>query len=329
MYFSLAMILAVVSLVVSAATKKPHATIPLNKRTNINRSDGSVDFNVLKRQTYYSTAYVISCCKSLRMRADLAYSKILRGLSNYEHNTGQRHPLSHSIKDFKRAVASNPLIHDEQSSLWIGSISVGTPPIKFTVDFDTGTSDFFLPDIKCANCGDHTRYNSSASSTSKPVGEPFSIQYSDGENVFRPNVSGALYNDAVTVGSLTATRQILGAATQYAPNLEALADGVMGMAFQSISAYNATPFWQSVFAEDQMDSPVFALKLAASGSELTIGGLNSTLYTGNVTFVPVDVPGYWQTNFTSLTVAGKSIVNNTSCIIDSVSSPYDLVIPLD
>jgi hypothetical protein len=61
MHFPLAIILAVASLLVSAApnTKKPHLTIPLSKRTNLHRSDGSVDIEALKMEDAHSTAYVI------------------------------------------------------------------------------------------------------------------------------------------------------------------------------------------------------------------------------------------------------------------------------
>lgn len=61
----------------------------------------------------------------------------------------------------------------------------------------------------------------------------------------------------------------------------------MGMAFQSISAYNATPVFQTMVSRGQADVPVFSFKLAASGSELYLGGANSALYTGNFTYTPV------------------------------------------
>lgn len=60
MHFSLATILAVIPLLVSAAptTQKPRVTIPLSKRTNVYRSDGSVDIDALKLHAAHSTAYV-------------------------------------------------------------------------------------------------------------------------------------------------------------------------------------------------------------------------------------------------------------------------------
>jgi hypothetical protein len=58
MHFSLTTILIIVPLLVSATPtpEKPFITIPLNKRIDVYRSDGSVDIEVLKLQADYSIA---------------------------------------------------------------------------------------------------------------------------------------------------------------------------------------------------------------------------------------------------------------------------------
>lgn len=61
----------------------------------------------------------------------------------------------------------------------------------------------------------------------------------------------------------------------------------MGMAFASISMFRANPVVQTLIAEGQVSDPVFAFKLASSGSELRIGGVNTALYTGSFTYTPV------------------------------------------
>ena len=61
----------------------------------------------------------------------------------------------------------------------------------------------------------------------------------------------------------------------------------MGLAFQSISRYNAPPVFQTLIAEGMLDTPVFGIKLATSGSELFLGGTNSNLFTGGFTWVPL------------------------------------------
>ena len=61
----------------------------------------------------------------------------------------------------------------------------------------------------------------------------------------------------------------------------------MGLAFESISKFNASPVFQTLISEGVLDSPVFGFKLATSGSELFLGGTNSNLYTGGFTWVPL------------------------------------------
>jgi cathepsin D len=227
---------------------------------------------------------------------------------------------------FKRDVAQDPLI-DESSQLWIGTISVGTPPVQYTVDFDTGSSDLFLPAKNCnSTCNGHTRYDPSASSTSADIGKPFSLSYGDGSTV-----SGEQFTDTVTISGLVATNQTLGAATVYSSGFQAPnspSDGLMGMGFQNISVYNAPPVFQNLIAQGQTGSPIFAMKLATNGSELSLGGLNSNLYTGDVTYVPVTKQGYWQTTFDALNVGGQQVVGSTSCIVDSVRSHYCILTSL-
>jgi cathepsin D len=63
----------------------------------------------------------------------------------------------------------------------------------------------------------------------------------------------------------------------------------MGMGFQSISQFNASPVFQTLVSEGVLSSSVFGTKFAASGSELFIGGTNSALYTGSFTYLPLTV----------------------------------------
>ena len=199
----------------------------------------------------------------------------------------------------------------------LGTISVGTPPVKYTVDFDTGSSDLFLPAKKCdSTCANHTPYDNTASSTSKALGKTFTLKYGDGSTV-----SGNQFTDTVSIAGLTATKQTLGAATKYSTGFESTnfpADGLMGMGFQSISEYNAPPLFQSLVAAGQTSEPVFAMKLTKSDSELTVGGLNTAMYSGDITYVPVTKEGYWQVDYDSLNVGSKAVSSKTACIIDSV-----------
>lgn len=63
------------------------------------------------------------------------------------------------------------------------------------MDFDTGSSDFFLPGVDCdSNCDGHTLYNPSSSSTASDKGQTFNLQFGDNSTV-----SGEWYTDTVTL----------------------------------------------------------------------------------------------------------------------------------
>jgi aspartyl protease len=63
----------------------------------------------------------------------------------------------------------------------------------------------------------------------------------------------------------------------------------MGLAFPSLSAFNASPVFQTLISGGVVSSPVFGFKLAPNGSELFLGGTNNKLYTGNFTWVPLTI----------------------------------------
>lgn len=245
-------------------------------------------------------------------------------LSIFSKNKGRKHhskmhSKAHSKRDAPSGSGSSaglPLT-DDAGQLWHGTISVGTPPVNYTVDFDTGSSDLFLPGPNCTkNCDGHTVYDPSKSSTSTALsGATFELDYGDGSSV-----KGVQYTDAVTIAGLTATNQTLGAANIYSDGFNSTnfpPDGLMGMAFQSISVYNSPPFFQTLVSSNVAAQPVFAFKLAGNGSELFLGGTNSAMYTGDFTYVPVTEQGYWQVNMDGVSVGGNQAVSTTSSIIDT------------
>jgi len=94
----------------------------------------------------------------------------------------------------------------------------------------------------------------------------------------------------------------------------------MGMAFANISAFGAIPVVQTLIAEGQVSDPVFAFKLASSGSELRIGGVNTALYTGSFTYTPITLQGFWQISVDSINGNGQAINKDVSAVVDTGTS---------
>lgn len=126
-------------------------------------------------------------------------SKYQRNLRNLERNTGAL-PKDFELKEFrsvpeglqKRATASEPLTDEDDDEEWAGTISIGTPAQSFLIDFDTGSSDLWVPSSSCTSstCKSKHKYTASSSSTGVKKSGSFSIEYGDGSTV-----SGPIYTD--------------------------------------------------------------------------------------------------------------------------------------
>ncbi|XP_010546667.1 PREDICTED: aspartic proteinase A1-like [Tarenaya hassleriana] len=181
---------------------------------------------------------------------------------------------------------------------YYGEIGIGTPPQKFTVIFDTGSSNLWVPSSKCylsVACFFHSKYKSSRSSTYRKNGKSASIHYGTGA------ISGFFSNDAVTVGDLVVQNQEFIEATRE-PSITFLVakfDGILGLGFQEISVGNATPVWYNMIKQGLIKEPVFSFWLNRNpndeeGGELVFGGVDPNHFKGEHTFVPVTQKGYWQ-----------------------------------
>ncbi len=87
-------------------------------------------------------------------------------------------------------VGSVPLTDQEGDLLWTGQLTVGNPPQTFVVDFDTGSSDLWVPSTSCQDCGGQNAYDPSSSSESQQQSGSFQIAYGDGSST-----SGQLFSD--------------------------------------------------------------------------------------------------------------------------------------
>ncbi|KAL0947626.1 hypothetical protein HGRIS_013714 [Hohenbuehelia grisea] len=213
------------------------------------------------------------------------------------------------------APGQDPLDND-RGVMWFGKVSVGTPPVEYTVDFDTGSSDFFLPGADCnLNCDSHTKYDPHSSSSASPQNRGFIVGFADGSMA-----AGDLFADTASIAGFSATNQTVGAASQYSKGFAvdvSPPDGLMGLAFEPLATFEAPNLIQFLADNNQLPEPVFAFKLAAEGSELSIGGTNPALFKGDITFTPVTQQAFWEIKMDSVAVDGNQVLGPADVIIDT------------
>ncbi|KAF0987552.1 hypothetical protein HZS_2363 [Henneguya salminicola] len=143
---------------------------------------------------------------------------------------------------------------------YYGYIGLGTPTQTFSVLFDTGSSNFWIPSSRCFNvskvCNAHKRYSHQNSSTFFPDGKKFVIHYGLGYS------SGILSNDILSIGNLKISNQLFGEATNISsvPFLFAPFDGVFGLAFPSLSIKGVIPPFFNALKQGLI-KPLFAFYL--------------------------------------------------------------------
>ncbi|KIY49248.1 Asp-domain-containing protein [Fistulina hepatica ATCC 64428] len=201
-------------------------------------------------------------------------------------------------------------------------VSLGSPAQSFKVILDTGSSNLWVPSSSCTSiaCFLHAKYDSSASSTYKENGTDFSIQYGSG------SMEGFVSSDTLQIGDLSIPKQDFAEATKEPGLAFAFGkfDGILGLAYDTISVNHITPPFYSMVNKGLIDEPVFSFRLGESendGGEAIFGGVDHTAYTGKLTYVPVRRKAYWEVELGKIKFGDDDVeLENTGAAIDTGTS---------
>ncbi|XP_058082821.1 aspartic proteinase-like [Magnolia sinica] len=210
---------------------------------------------------------------------------------------------------------------------YYGVVGIGTPPQNFTVIYDTGSSNLWVPSSKCyfsIACYFHHKYKARSSSTYTQIGKSCSINYGSG------SISGFFSQDAVQVGDLVVKDQVFIEATREGSLSFLLAkfDGILGLGFQEISVGNVTPVWYNMVEQGLIKEKVFSFWINRNaddeeGGEIVFGGADPKHFKGEHTYVPVTSKGYWQFDMGDFLVGNYSTgfcADGCAAIADSGTS---------
>uniref|UniRef100_A0A287B618 Peptidase A1 domain-containing protein n=1 Tax=Sus scrofa TaxID=9823 RepID=A0A287B618_PIG len=207
--------------------------------------------------------------------------------------------------------------------VYVGNISIGTPPQQFSVVFDTGSSDTWVPSIYCQSmaCVTHNTFDPFQSTTFRFPGFIVELQYATGA------VTGFLGYDTIQVGDLIIKDQAF-AISQSEDDVvfeNAAFDGIVGLSFPSMAIEGTTPIFDSLMNQSLIAQTVFAFYLSSNaqeGSVVMFGGVDKKYYKGDLKWVPLSQPHYWQIPLDKITIRGSSAACKNGCqgILDTGTS---------
>ncbi|KAH8799214.1 aspartic peptidase domain-containing protein [Flagelloscypha sp. PMI_526] len=270
---------------------------------------------------------------------------------------------SRTHKFGQRAKQSSGLMNYDEDTGYFAVINIGTPlspdPRQFSVLVDTGSSDLWVTSQPSGCKGADNRdayandpvfplYDSSKSSTYKGLvffyallvkNTNTTVTYGSGE------VEGKVATEMISFEGFLASEQsfinVLDDDVCFRNN-----SGLLGLAWPSLSEIGklGEPFWLTLSSHGVFDNKEFGFYLARgtdkefeqlhqnaqwAGGMLTLGGVNETVYTGDIEFLnltklwPTAPEGFWQLNLSAISISNQSIdttPGNQLAVIDTGTS---------
>ncbi|XP_028740023.1 pepsin A-3 [Peromyscus leucopus] len=259
----------------------------------------------------------------------------LMKIKSMRENLRESHMLKDYLEKYPRSRAHvlleqrrNPAVTYEPMRnyldlVYIGIISIGTPPQEFKVVLDTGSAYLWVPSIYCSSpaCAHHKVFNPLRSSTFLVSGRPVNVAYGSGE------MSGFLAYDTVKIGDLMVVAQAFGLSLEEPGTFMeyAVFDGILGLGYPDLSLQGVLPVFDNIWMQGLIPQNLFAFYLSSKdekGSMLMLGGVDPAYYSGDLHWVPVSKPSYWQLALDSISMNGVVIACEGGCqgIMDTGTS---------
>ncbi|XP_037499650.1 lysosomal aspartic protease [Rhipicephalus sanguineus] len=217
------------------------------------------------------------------------------------------------------------ILENYENMQYFGVLTIGTPPQSFKLSVDTGSSNLWVPSVKCDDsmlCRHSAKYDSSKSSTYTKIGSYIRIRYTGGV------VRGVTSLDNVGIGPATVTQYKFAEMNHADGKLfkNAKYDGILGLAYPNISQNNQLPLFDAMVGQGVVRQAVFSIYMSKepseeNGGEIYFGGINAERYTGDVHYVDVNRQTYWQITVDGIEVAGTRLcIGGCNAAVDSGTS---------
>jgi cathepsin D len=290
---------------------------------NVQRS--FLNTNTLKNSNYYKNENLKKIIEIEKIK-DLLYDNTspiieekLTTLNRNKNQTNLDEQTSSSLSLAKNKHLLN--LKNFANSQYYAEIEIGTPPQKFKVIFDTGSSNLWVQSKQCktAGCGQHEGFDYTKSLTflkhyvrrfgSKlPQVSAFSVKYGTGL------ISGEFAKDKVTVAGITVPDQSFGLTLKEEgfAFMNVPFEGILGLSFPSEASNLNTnipkPFFDSVMKHKLLKHNIFSMFLSdhEDHSNILFGNADKKHMLTNFTFVDVVSTNYWEIDIEDIIIGNYS-----------------------
>ena len=244
--------------------------------------------------------------KTQRFSIDLIKTK------NFQHINSKDSVFLQSKLRVKNNLLStdknNIPLKNYQNSLYVGVISVGTPPQSFPVILDTGSSSLLIASSNCTSsyCKEQKLFNHTLSSTYEPKDIFSSIAFGTGV------VKAKFGNDRVLFGDLEVNTQAIGEIIEEEGDIFEQSDysGIIGLAYPSLAINNQKPLFDNIIDKGILERNIFTFYYSfneENKGQMTLGYLDHNKYKGEIQYHEVIEPKYWSIKMTDILVDGVSL----------------------
>lgn len=224
-------------------------------------------------------------------------------------------PLEKSMKAASSSVPNSDPMTSIDAVYYVGPVDINGQ--TFQVIYDTGSNLLWVPSAACGTtCAGREEFRGQSTDT----GQNFKVQYGSGD------VTGDLVHAPVTLADASLSSFKLGLANdvQFSDFDTSQFDGILGLAWPSLSASeNAASLVPSLHSAGQIPANLFTIYLApdGSGGELSLGEIDETRYTGELSYLPLIAEQWWTVNLDSVQVDSVPVVTGPKvAILDSGTS---------
>ncbi|KAF5153116.1 Eukaryotic aspartyl protease family protein [Theileria parva strain Muguga] len=209
-----------------------------------------------------------------------------------------------------------------KDSLYVGTISVGTPPQILHPIFDTGSTNVWVVGTTCESetCKKVKRFNPKLSNTFKRLTNPkkIHIKFGTGE------IEGRPASDVITVGDMSFEQNFALVDLESDSNVfqKINFEGIVGLAFAEMSSISGPSVLENIFSLNRLSENEFAFYIGGEDALLMFGGADPRFYEGELKMFPVVREHYWEVALDAIYLGNTKICCNqpSYVIFDSGTS---------